>query len=336
MADGFRLPSAELAALCRRLIDARPLPALLAQLAQCAAEWTYSDDAELVLLESAARPLPHEAAIRPLRAEDSAARWIQQENRPLVVPDLNYAPFDSDIALQELGVQAYAGVPVVGERFFGVLFSYSRKQRDFGQGELAVLELLAALAALAISRQRLTSRLEEAHRTMVRFALVDPLTNLASQRHFEYILKREWQRSVAEVLPLSLLKLELDGVSAAEGRVGAERQRRIIVELARLLDGALYRPSDLVARVAANAFVVLLPNTGSQGARAIAERLLSEVRQRGLRHPQLEQQLTVSIGIASYEPLSDSLLASADALVAQVERALSRAKQRGGDGVAGP
>lgn len=336
MMTGHSLPSADLTALCQSLNEGSPLLTILKQLVGYAAEWTQSDNAELVLEDSALRHPFHAANIKPLRDSDGTTLWIKEERKPLIVPDLNYAPFDADVSLHERGFSSYAGVPVGGQQVIGALYIHNRTPRDYSRGEVAALETLAALAALAISRQQLQNRLEESHRTMVRFALIDPLTNLASQRHFEYIYKREWQRSTAEVLPLSLLKLELDNVPPQEGRIGPERQRKVLFEVARVLDGALYRPSDLAARLSQTTFIVLLPNTNAQGAKAIAERLIRELRQLKLTHPQKERQLvTVSIGVSSYQPLAlQSYAASADELLAQADKALSQARERGGDGIA--
>lgn len=327
------LSSADFATLCRSLSDGSPLLSVLRQIVSYAAEWTQSDDAELILEDSALRHPFNTANIKPLRDNDGTTHWIKEEGKPLVVPDLNYAPFETDVSLQERGYASYAGVPVGSQSVIGALYIHNRTARDYSKGEVATLEALAALAAIAISRQQLQNRLEESHRTMVRFALIDPLTNLASQRHFEYVYKREWQRSSSEVLPLSLIKLELDHLIPQEGRIGPERQRKVLYEISRVLDSALYRPSDLAAKLSQNTFIILLPNTNAQGAKAIAERLLKEVRQLGLTHPQRESQLvTISVGVSSYEPLAlNSYAASAEELLAQADKALTKARDQGGD-----
>ena len=101
--------------------------------------------------------------------------------------------------------------------------------------------------------------------------------------------------------------------------------------MARLLDSALYRPSDLAARPSGDRFAVLLPDTDRKGAEAIAERLISELAALALPHPSRDA-VTLSIGVAAHEPFSpDHILESPEVLKALSAGALERAQTVGGN-----
>ncbi len=329
--------SASLNALCTSLLDASSLPSFLIALTQQAAGHIGSDAARVVLKEGSLRyGLRHDGAqLSALHEDDSATRWILERGEPLNVSERARLAPELDLNWPEADYASFLGVPIASaQEPYGALYALSRAPRAFGGGEVRVLETFAALAALAVSQGRLQSRLEDSQRTLVRFALIDPLTNLASQRQFDYMLRREWQRTQSDVMPLAILQLEPDHFEVRQGRLGGPPEERdAIHRLARLLDALLLRPSDLVARLEGARFVILLPATNLPGARAIAARLQRDLQSLAIAHPQhLERHLTLSIGVAAHQPLEpESFLATPDELLAKAEQALKEAKAGGGN-----
>jgi diguanylate cyclase (GGDEF)-like protein len=84
------------------------------------------------------------------------------------------------------------------------------------------------------------------------------------------------------------------------------------------------RPHDLLARYGGEEFAVMLPATGIEEGKSIAERLRAIVADNDIRYDDLEFRITVSIGVAPvrHEGKLESFFAEAD-------RALYRAKKSG-------
>ena len=59
------------------------------------------------------------------------------------------------------------------------------------------------------------------------------------------------------------------------------------------------RPTDIVARIGGDEFVMLLPETDVQQASVVAERLRQKVAQSPTGEPGAEMKMTISIGVAS-------------------------------------
>jgi anti-sigma regulatory factor (Ser/Thr protein kinase)/putative methionine-R-sulfoxide reductase with GAF domain len=89
---------------------------------------------------------------------------IAAERVPIFIADVDHADIMNPI-LREKGIRSLLGVPLIVEgKLLGVLHVGSLVPRQFGQRDLAVLELAAARVGPAIERARLYSALEREHR----------------------------------------------------------------------------------------------------------------------------------------------------------------------------
>lgn len=170
---------------------------------------------------------------------------------------------------------------------------------------LALLELLAADAALALSREDLATELAQQ-------AVTDPLTGLANRRRWDTELARETSRAARTGAPLSVLMLDLDHFKAYNDTRGHAAGDLLLRQTGAAWQ-QLLRTGDLLARVGGEEFAVLLPDCPADAAARLAAGLLRAV----------PDGQTCSAGAAQYagdDP--EQLLARADA-------ALYRAKSTG-------
>ena len=208
---------------------------------------------------------------------------------------------------------------------------------------LAVLaSVLAVLLWRALSRERkvrqvlaertadllrASGRLETATRQLDRLASLDGLTGVANRELFDEVFDREWRRLTRYSLPLTLLLVDIDQFGefnqANSHREGDECLRRVATHLA----GAINRPGDLVARYAADEFIVLLAGTDAAGAATMADTLRDGVKGLGIsRGAGQTEPVTVSLGVATVVPWEGMVPA---ALFERAEWALSRARKLG-------
>jgi diguanylate cyclase (GGDEF)-like protein len=162
-------------------------------------------------------------------------------------------------------------------------------------------------------------------------AMHDALTGLPNRTLFldrlEQSLRRARRRGAGS--GGAVLFLDLDRFKEVNDRYGHEAGNEILRAVAGEIRNAV-RASDVAARYGGDEFVVILTRTDLQGAARVAEALRAGIEGTGRRMGYPPGLVTVSVGIAEFdprEPAEVDLLVSAD-------RALYRAKAAGRNAVA--
>jgi diguanylate cyclase (GGDEF)-like protein/PAS domain S-box-containing protein len=176
-------------------------------------------------------------------------------------------------------------------------------------------------------RKRSEQQLREAYRTVEALALTDGLTGVANRRRFDQYLAIEWRRSMRNPQPLSLLMLDVDLFKLYNDTYGHQRGDNGLKQIAEACMDVVSRPGDLVARFGGEEFVVVLPNTDSEGALQVANEICESLRSRRLPHTGSPFGIiTISIGCATLIPQADR---HAPDLIAIADHALYAAKSNG-------
>jgi len=149
----------------------------------------------------------------------------------------------------------------------------------------------------------------------------DDVTGLADARAFHQRLVEEMGRAEEAGEPVAIVTLDLDHFAAVNERFGQPVGDAVLAESAMVLKLAL-REGDLVARLAGDAFGVLLPDCDLAPARRLAERLRHALEQH--RFPRVGS-ISVSAGVAASP--RDGM--DPTELVSAAERALGLAKKGG-------
>lgn len=166
---------------------------------------------------------------------------------------------------------------------------------------------------------------QRAERELAELASTDGLTGLANRRRLDQILKQEWSRGSRSNQPLSLLMIDVDHFKAFNDRHGHHGGDEALRQVAQTIAGTIRRPGDLAARYGGEEFSVVLPETGLEGAKVIAEKIRAAV-QALPRFPNDAYSITVSIGMASQTPASTDTHAQ---LFVLADKALYAAKGKG-------
>lgn len=233
--------------------------------------------------------------------------------------------------LAQFDVKAYLVVPLVqGEDLWGLLMAHQCSPRQWSQLEVELLSSLAAQLAIAIKQAELYQQLQAANLKLERLATSDELTQLANRRRFDQYLETEWRRQLREQTPLSLILCDIDYFKSYNDTYGHPGGDECLRQVARAIGDAVHRPADLVARYGGEEFAVILPNTKIQGAVQVAERIGFKIAALRLPHAgsQVSQYVTLSLGVASVVPASES---GAEILIAASDQALYQAKRLGRD-----
>jgi GAF domain-containing protein len=92
-------------------------------------------------------------ATERMRKKKGSTRWIIDQRKPLIVPNLMHDPFGAVTLSPDYGIQAYIGVPIMKEnKVVGVLYAMDKVPREYKKEDVDFMEMLAARTSIAISR----------------------------------------------------------------------------------------------------------------------------------------------------------------------------------------
>jgi diguanylate cyclase (GGDEF)-like protein len=202
--------------------------------------------------------------------------------------------FIEDMRLLDEGVRSYVLLPLNSRgRGIGVLALGSQQTAAYDDATLARLQPLADSVALAFENMRLFQKTRE-------LSITDEITPLFNFRHFHQILDRELKLVDRYRSVLSLLFLDLDRFKPINDQYGHLRGSRTLREVGFLIRAAV-RETDYPARYGGDEFVVILPQTESEAARTLADKLRELIEGHTfLQEEGINARLGVSIGVASY------------------------------------
>ena len=133
-------------------------------------------------------------------------------------------------------------------------------------------------------------------RLIKHLSITDTLTGLSNRRHFNNHLEQEWNRSIREEIPISLLMMDIDNFKQINDTYGHLKGDAILKKVAEHIRACLKRSIDLIARWGGEEFAVLLPNTDLDGTLLIAEKIRSAIEEC------TDIPTTISIGVNCMKP----------------------------------
>ena len=191
------------------------------------------------------------------------------------------------------------------------------------------MHLLAVRRTLRMKTQQLRLSLEQlsaANEELDRLARLDGLTEVPNRFAFVEVAPREMERAKRYERALSLVMIDLDHFKAVNDQYGHQAGDAVLKQIADIVRTHL-RPSDVFARLGGEEFAMLLPETDSQLAAHLVERILDNVVTTAVVHDDKRISVSFSAGIAEYRANDtlDTLIANADAALYK-SKALGRAQ----------
>lgn len=166
--------------------------------------------------------------------------------------------------------------------------------------------------------------LKESEERLRRLSITDPLTGAFNRRHFFEVAEQEVTRARRYGRPIGLLALDIDHfkrINDTHGHAVGDEALRLFTESCR----GILRTNDLLGRMGGEEFAVLLPETDTDGARLVAERIRRRTAELAVPAGTATVRVTVSIGIASCQAGERSV----DAMLSCADEALYLAKAAG-------
>lgn len=157
----------------------------------------------------------------------------------------------------------------------------------------------------------------------------DALTGLYNRREFMRLAEMELARAARFPADVCMLMVDLDFFKKINDQYGHPAGDAVLQQIAALLTTGV-RSTDVVARMGGEEFIVLLPNTATEGALAAAEKLRSAIREQQLKVLGLLVPVTASIGVSA---ITKAQWVTVEGLYTAADQALYAAKHRGRDRV---
>ncbi len=250
---------------------------------------------------------PAQAGARRVRRFGGASRAIVDTLGPVIAPDIRKDPYGANSLLDQFGMHAYAGVPLLADgKAHGVLYAIDREVRHYTPQEVTFLAAVASRAANALMKFRLIESLKEsnlrlAEEVTVRRRAEERIS--ASLREKESLLQ-EIHHRVKNNLQIvsSLLNLQSrDYADPVLQTAFAESQQRI--RSMALIHEMLYRSNDL-AEIDFGDYLRMLVPALMRSYSTHAAHVRHEIQSDDIK---LRPQAAVPLGLIVNELITNSL-----------------------------
>jgi diguanylate cyclase (GGDEF)-like protein len=202
-------------------------------------------------------------------------------------------------------VRSEIAAPILFEGvLLGVLTVESRTENAFDHDDERLLSIVSAQVAVGIHNARMYAAVEE-------MAVTDALTGLHNYRYFYERLTIEMSRASRYARPLSLIMIDLDDFKGINDTFGHLKGDEALREVARTIRRNIRRYDetvimketeiDVASRYGGEEFVVIMPETGPDGAAIAAERLRSALA------TQVSERLALSLGGGETRKITGSI-----------------------------
>ena len=186
-------------------------------------------------------------------------------------------------------------------------------------------ELLARVRT-QIKRRRFSEYLYKRLEERVEQASRDPLTGMFNRRHLEEQLQGMIEEARRSDKGLSVIMADIDFFKSVNDNYGHDNGDQVIRQFSsRILQNI--RRLDMAFRIGGEEFLIVLPKTTHEKARAVGERLRAIIEDTPFKISEGDGNITVttSIGLTSVRSDDDDM----DALLKRADEALYKAKKSG-------
>lgn len=249
---------------------------------------------------------------------DGLMGYVAKSRRIEIIED--YQEWEGQMEeYQESSIHAAIAAPLmIGNRFLGVIgIMDSDRSRKFSNREKDLMSMFAQQAAIAVENAQLYEQQKQEAR-------IDVMTGIFNRRGFREIGNREINRAIRFNRPLAAIFLDIDHFKVINDTFGHLIGDLVLKELADRLKENL-RKIDLLGRYGGEEFVIILPETDTECALDVAERLRKVVEQTPFTPDNLSLWITISQGVSILNEENQDL----KTLIKQADEATYQSKEAG-------
>jgi len=156
-----------------------------------------------------------------------------------------------------------------------------------------------------LKKTKLSKEVEDARNRIALISKKDYLTKLYNKGCFEQEIESETKKAKRYKTQLAILIVDFDKFKTVNQNYGYDTGDVILTTSAALIQ-SMVRDTDVVCRYGGEEFGIVLPQTDLNGAKILAQRIQKKIADHEFEKGSNIVRLTVSIGIASYTPATDT------------------------------
>ena len=257
---------------------------------------------------------------------EEAGVWVDcvRQRKPVIHNDYRALTHRKGLPEGHAEIVRELVVPTIrGGRVVAIL-GVGNKPFDYDEQDIGLVSYIADLVWTIVEQKRTNEQIRQLNAQLERLAMMDDLTGLMNRRAFFIQGAKEISRAQRHRTPLSLLMMDVDEFKTVNDRYGHAAGDRVLQHVSHKIVENV-REMDMVARMGGEEFSMLLPGTGAADAVKLAERVRQAIERESCQLDDQSIDVTVSIGVASYNTDTSSL----EAILREADDSLYRAKYRG-------
>jgi diguanylate cyclase len=176
---------------------------------------------------------------------------------------------------------------------------------------------------LSSENQRIKTQLVELGRSLELSTRIDIMTGLVNRRDILGKIEQEFSRANRHNRAYSVILADIDDFKKVNDAHGFNSGDEVIVEIANVIRVCI-RSEDICARWSGEQFLLLLPETGIEGAQSVAQKICQTVAMTEFRVHKPGIRVTLSLGVSGYSPGQ-----TAFECISKADKALLEAKRAG-------
>jgi diguanylate cyclase (GGDEF)-like protein/putative nucleotidyltransferase with HDIG domain len=245
-----------------------------------------------------------------LSFDSPVVMWLQKESQVLTLKQIDTAPqfkalWETEKAsLYNSHLELFCPLKSHG-KLVGILgLSKKRSRQVFTQEDIEFVISVANQAGVIVENAQLYSQ-------AMTWAITDGLTRLYNHRYMHECLDKEIARGTRFGSTFSIIMIDLDFFKTYNDTYGHLAGDDVLTGIGKCIQASI-RNVDIAFRYGGEEFAVILPETTTEGAYLVAERIREKIEQKVFNGRSF---ITASLGIASWPTdgvTKEQLLVSAD------------------------
>ena len=185
-----------------------------------------------------------------------------------------------------------------------------------------IITTVLLLGLLYFLMSQLIKRLDDARQTIEKIAITDALTELFNRRHIMSRFEEEFEKFKRLKMNVSCIMIDIDHFKTVNDSYGHLTGDQVLKVLsARMRD--IVRAYDIIGRYGGEEFLIIMPDTGLEDARGLAERIRTSVKEETVGNV----AVTLSLGVVCVQESDRSV----DDIIRRADENLYKAKKSGRD-----
>ncbi|MFN3604112.1 MAG: diguanylate cyclase [Leptonema sp. (in: bacteria)] len=245
-------------------------------------------------------------------------QFFEANTKSYTLTELENSIYSDNIAtlLKEMGVHLVVPMKAKGKILGFIILGEKIDGKDYLESEKNFLVDLASLGAIAVDNAKLYER-----------ATTDLMTGLKNHAYFQNRLKEEREKSLKRGTSLYLILTDVDKFKNFNDTYGHQAGDEVLKSVAKVLQ-SFQKGTSFASRYGGEEFCLVITGIKDDSeVLKIAEEYRSKIEQMVVHYEGKELKVTVSAGIAKFNPILDSK--TNRNLIERADKALYECKRKG-------